>query len=425
MKILVTGLSHKTAPVEIREKIVLNEQAGTELLRELIAVEGIREVLAISTCNRVEIVCIAEPPFHGALGLMGMLAKKADCAIHQLWPYLYVFAGEDALRHIFRVSCGLDSLALGEPQIMGQVKDSFFLARRTGVLGNVLSTIMERAFQVAKRVRSETGIGRAAVSIPSAAVELARKIFGSLDKRKALVIGAGEMSELALEHFISNGARNPYIFNRDSEKASKLATRFQATVVSRDKLDEALLETDIVLSCTSAEEYVLTVEKIRPIIKKRRYRSLFVIDIAVPRDIDPEIGRFEEVFLYCIDDLEAVVQANLAERKLEAGYGERIIREAARDVIRRMKTLDASPLIIALRDKVHRIKEAELRRRLDHLDRFAEEDKEYIRFIATSIINKILHDPTICIKRAYASGDESRETLEAAKELFKLDIDVN
>ena len=331
MRLLLTGLSHHTAPVELRERLASCDLDPTRLLTNLRELPAVREAFFLSTCNRFEFLLGLDPAEAEAnlADLDQGLARLSQVSPAEMGDCFYRHIEQDAVRHLFRVASSLDSMVVGEPQILGQLKAAYVQASRAGVLGPILNRLMHRGFFVAKRVRTETGVADSAVSIAFAAVELARKIFGLLEGRHALLIGAGEMAELAAEHLLANGASSLTVANRTLANAVKAAQKFDGQAVSLEELDQALLQADIVISSTGATEPVITAKMVKAAMKPRRHRPLFLIDIAVPRDIEEKVGRLENVYLYDIDDLDQVVARNRAKRENEAVRAERIVAEEA------------------------------------------------------------------------------------------------
>lgn len=417
--IVLIGINHKTAPVELRECLAFAPQETIEALQGLTREPAVREALLYSTCNRVELLLAAEDREGAIAAGRGLLAARNRLPQGVLEGSLYVHENDDAVRHLFRVAASLDSLVVGEPQILGQIKEAYRQALRARTSGVILNRLMHRAFFVAKRVRTETGIGGHAVSVSYAAVELGRKIFGSLEGRRVLLIGAGEMAELAVEHLLRQRVAGILVANRTYENGLDLARRFNGRALRFEELPQALAEADIILSSTGAPGFVLTREQVRPVLRNRRHRPLFFIDIAVPRDIDPEINRLENAYVYDIDDLKGIVEENLEDRLKEAVKGERIIDEAVIRFRQWLEGLEVVPTIVALHRKLEAIGEQELKRTALSR-RWTEEDVEAARRMLAAFINKTLHEPTVFLKK---QGHRTEQTfnVDFVRKLFRLD----
>ena len=419
MRLVLIGMNHKTTPVEIRERLQLACGEGDRPLAELMRLAEVREVLYLATCNRVEVLARVTDGEQAVAGLKAFILRQGNLSTAELERCLYVHRDREAVRHLFRVTASLDSLVMGEPQILGQMKAAFREAvdhRATGVL---LNRLVHHAFRVAKRVRTETGIAGNAVSVSYAAVELAKKIFGDLKGKTILLIGAGEMSELAARHLIRQGVGRIMIANRTYARAEEMAALFQGVAVSFEGLTDCLPEVDIVIASTGAPGYILTAEQVSEALRRRRNRLLFLIDIAVPRDIDPGAGDIDNVFLYNIDNLQEVVDGNKEVRRNEALKAEEIIEEEIAAFEQWFNALEVVPTIVALRDKVEGIMKGELEKSASWLGGLKEEDKTRVEVLAASIVNKILHEPMIGLK------EESREKdvlplVAAIRRLFKL-----
>jgi glutamyl-tRNA reductase len=325
MKLLITGVSHKTAPVEVRECLAFREETLPAALADLKSREGVTECVILSTCNRVEIMLTTDDSSDPQSIVETFLADHKSVSAESIGPHLYRHEGEAAIHHLFRVAASLDSMVVGEPQILGQLKNAYAVAKDCGALCGWLDGLLSRAFGVAKRVRSETGIGQMAVSVSFAAVELARKIFGSLSNRTIMIVGAGKMSELAAKHLRRSGASHVFVTNRTHERAVEMAQLFQGTPVEYTRFVSMLPEVDIVIASSGAPHYILRKEDMQRVIAARRNKPMFVIDIAVPRNIDPAVNQVDNVFLYDIDDLQEVVNANLRERMKEADHAEAMV----------------------------------------------------------------------------------------------------
>lgn len=418
MGIFLVGLSHKTAPVKLREKISFAEEAIPEGLKKLRA-QSIRENIILSTCNRVEILGRCENSDKGIEGVKNFLATEHGVALAELEPHLYVREDDEAVRHIFRVASSLDSMMVGEPQILGQFKNAFAVASEAGATGIILNRLIHKAFSVAKRVKTETGIARSAVSISYAAVELARKIFDDLTDKTVMLIGAGEMCELAAKHLMQNGARKMLVTNRTYSRAVELAQEFNGSAIRFENFIESLIQTDIIISSTGAPHYILHHHDVKEVIHQRRNKPIFMIDIAVPRDLDPEINKIDNVYLYDIDNLQAVIDTNIEERQKEAEKADGIVVQEVRTFGKWLSSLEVTPMIVLLRERLEQIRQEEVNKTLPRLNGISVKEKKAIESMSTAIINKVLHGPMKALK----SGDpEKKETLiEVLREIFRLD----
>lgn len=420
MHIIVVGLSHKTTPVELRERLYFPEAALEESLEKLAHyIEG-GERIILSTCNRVEVYAHVQHLAHGSTRLCQFLSDYHGIPLDVLEPYLYTYHGTAALSHLFRVVSSLDSLVIGEPQITAQVKEAFAIARRANATNTVFNQVFERAFAVAKRVRTETRIGEQAVSVSYAAVELARKIFQNLDAKTVLVIGAGDMSELTARHFKAHGVRNLLVANRTLDRAMELAERLQGQGVPLAELLTYLHRADIVVSSTGAPAPIIGRAEVQNALRLRKNRPMFFIDIAVPRDVDPAVNDLDNIYLYDIDDLQHVVQENLKARQREAALGEMIIEREVEDVLRWFDEQQVVPAVIRLRRKAETIRNQELDKLFTKNGSFSGAEREAIEAMASSIVNKLLHNPIVRLKQESQSKSGSRY-LQALRDLFSLD----
>src|SRR5580692_7181493 len=360
MKLLVTGVSHKTAPVAVRESLAFGEESLPASLADLKARGGVTEAMILSTCNRVEITLTTDDACDPGALVDGFLAALKGVDPAALQPHLYRHEGRDAIHHIFRVAASLDSMMVGEPQILGQLKAGYGAAKDCGAICGWLDGLMSRAFSVAKRVRSETGIGQMAVSVSYAAVELARKIFGSLANRTIMIVGAGKMSELAARHLRRSGAAHVFVTNRTHERAVEMAALFQGTPVEYTRFVSMLPEVDIVITSSGAPHFVLHKEEMQRVISARRNKPMFLIDIAVPRNIEPTVNEIDNIFLYDIDDLQEVVNANLRERMKEAERAEAMVSEEVEHMMARLKVAEVTPTIVGLQGQLEQIRAGEM-----------------------------------------------------------------
>ncbi len=411
------GINHTTAPVELRECLAFDREELPEALRALLEPGDVREGCILSTCNRVEVYGWCD--HGGEEAIRRFLCTRKGISPTALQPHLYSHRGNDAVRHLFRVICGLDSMVLGEPQIGGQVKDAYELALEEKATGLVLNQLMKKAISVAKRVRSETGIGEHAVSVSFAAVELAKKIFDTLEKREAMLIGAGEMAELAARHLVSNGIGRLVVANRTLQRAQALAESLGGVPVPLDSIGEELVKSDIVVSSTASQEVVIDRETVEQVMKRRRYRPVFFIDIAVPRDIAPEVGKVENVYLYDIDDLQTVVEENRKRRAREAEKALEIIEREVVQFESWMREQSVIPVIVSLRRHSRGIVEQELHKTFSKLDLTPEEQRSIER-MADAIVKKILHPSFATMKQAASQG-KGEEMARVARQLFGIE----
>ncbi len=417
--IVLIGINHKTAPVEVRECIAFTEEESVSALRALSGNPFIKEVLIFSTCNRVEVLVVAANKAAAIDATKDYIAEANKIPRAEFEDSLYIHEGDEAVRHIFRVASSLDSMVVGEPQILGQVKDAYRTATEVKASGVILNRLLHRTFFVAKRIRTETGIGDHAVSISYAAVELGRKIFGSLENKNVLLVGAGEMAELAVEHLIRNKAGQIYVANRTFENGVELARQFNGQPIRFEEITDSLERVDILISSTGSPDYVITRDQVKGVIRKRRNRPLFFIDIAVPRDIDPRVNRLTNSYVYDIDDLQGVIDDNIEDRRREAVKGERIVDEAVIHFREWYAGLEVVPTIVALRNKLESIAEAEIKKTLQS-NKVPEVSSGAIEKMAAALINKIMHDPTMFLKKDTMPGDKSKH-IDTVRKLFKLD----
>jgi glutamyl-tRNA reductase len=418
--IVAIGLNHKTAPVEVRERLAFSKEDTEKVLEAMQQNAYVDEIALFSTCNRVEFLLTTPDPANAVEAVKDFMAEFKTTPRHVFESALYVRSGDDATKHIFCVASSLDSMVVGEPQILGQLKESYAEACDHGTCGVILNRLMHRSFSVAKRVRTETGIGDHAVSISYAAVELGRKIFAELDDKAVLLLGAGEMAELAVEHLVNNRARPIFVANRTFERGVELAEKFGGTAIRFEEIRDYLKEVDIVISSTGAQQYVLVRDDFKGLMRARKNRPLFFIDIAVPRDIDPEINRVSNVYVYDIDDLKNAIQENIDERKQAAVKGERIVDAAVIQFRNWFQGLEVVPTIVGLREKMEQIRQKELKKTFGSLDSLSDEDRVAIDTLTAALVNKILHNPTVFLKKN-ANKDKKSIYLEITRKLFNLD----
>jgi glutamyl-tRNA reductase len=417
MRLLAFGINHHTAPIDVREKAAIAPERLVEALHE-VTTHGAAEATILSTCNRTEVYC-------------GLDAERDEhvidwfCHYHRLsrasiGPYLYSHPDQAAVRHAFRVAAGLDSMVLGEPQILGQMKDAFTTAHKLGTTGKILNRLFQQTFSVAKQVRTDTAIGASAVSVASAAVQLARQIFTNLESQTVLLIGAGDTIELCARHLHEQKLRHMIVANRTVERAQLLAGEFGAEAIALAEMPGRLAEADIVISSTASQLPILGKGAVESALKLRRHRPVFMLDIAVPRDIEPEVGELDDVYLYTVDDLKGVVQENLESREAAAREAEQIIDTKVVDFMHWVRSLDTEPTIRALRESAVAVREAELARARQRLAR-GDDPQKVLEQLARALTNKFTHAPSVALKRADHDGNET--LLDAARRLFNLSDD--
>ena len=419
MALFVTGLSHKNAPVELRERLAVEEDKLRELLRDVAATGLVQEALILSTCNRVEVYGVAEAPGEARAVAFRHLCQHRGVSLGLVEPLLYTHLDQDAVRHAFRVAASLDSMMIGEPQILGQVKDAFALAQACETVGPHLHRLFAQAFAVAKKVRTETEIARHAVSVSFAAVELAKKIFTGLGGKAVLLVGAGKMSELAARHLVEQGAFPIYVTNRTWARAQEMARALSGTAVPFDELETALAGVDIVVTSTGATEPVITREAVQRVMHGRRARPLFFIDIAVPRDVEEGVDTLDAVYRYDIDDLKQVVDANIRERLREAQRAEGLVEREIGKFVARQSDVEVIPTIVSLRERLEEIRTGEVRKTLARIPDASPETRQAIDALSTAIVNKILHTPITKLRESSRAGAH-RSWLELVHELFGL-----
>ena len=420
-RIAICGLSHRTAPVEVREKLALLPTAIPAALTELNHQTGVKESLILSTCNRVELALSLEDSASLNDALHHFLEKQSSISLAAADPYLYKLEGRDAVRHLFRVASSLDSMVVGEPQILGQLKDAYSLAKQMGTLNSHLDQLVTRAFHVAKRVRSETEIGASAVSVSYAAVELAREIFGNLSDSKVMLIGAGKMSELAARHLRNTGAKQIFVTNRTYDRAVDLAKLFNGTIVDFAAFKQSLPSVDIIITSTGAREPILTVEDMKTVMKARRNKPVFIVDIAVPRNVEAAVNTLDNVFLYDIDDLQKVVERYLRGRVEAAEHAARIIEEEVQWLESRMREREVSPAIISLQGRLEEIRASELERHRSKFGTLSQAQEDAMEALTRGIINKVAHGAIAELRRQGSQGDPTA-ALEVIRSVFRLEI---
>jgi len=420
---IVIGLNHRTAPVEVRERLSFSNEQAREFLTKLRSKPGVSAVVLLSTCNRTEFYMFFTNEI-ARTAVIEVLCRRAGLEFSELKRYLYVYTENDCVRHLFRVAAGLDSMVLGETQILGQVKDAYQLALEAGTTGSYFNALFQQALAVGKRVRTETGIDKNPVSVSYAAVELAKQNLGSIEGRNVLVVGAGKMSELTVKHLVANGVTGVIVSNRSFERAEELASRFGGRAVRFDELYRWMERADIVISCTGASHHVIHAREMAAVMAKRRGAKIFMIDIAVPRDVEPAVATLPGIVLFDIDALQGVVDGNLAERQKMAAEAERIIEEEVEGFRRRQAEQAVIPTVVALKKLGEEIKQKELRRAFNRLGDLSDYERRVIMSLANSIANQLLHEPVRRLKDL-ALTSQGLFYAEAVQELFKLDLKEN
>ena len=421
MRICHIGLNHKTAPVELRERLAVSESDIAEILQQRIAHPSIREAALLSTCNRVEMTVVTHDPDAAIAAVHEWFAEKSGMDLEDVCEHLYAYTTDKAIRHLFSVAAGLDSLVLGEPQILGQVKASYELALAAGSAGHVLHRLYQSTFAAAKRARSETGIGKQAVNISSCAVELARHIFGDLAGKTVLLMGAGEMAELAARHLRGNGCTDILVANRTLKRAQNLAREFEGHALTMEQLPDYLDAADIVLSSTGASTFVLLPDAVEAAMKKRRGDPMFLVDIAVPRDIDPRIADIDGVYLYDIDDLQQVVQGNVEHRAQEAEQAGEIIAEETAQFQRWLKSLESVPLIRTIQQQMDVRRREEMEKALRYMKGFDADQLAAVERFSKSLMKRYMH-PTLSTLKKLPDDMEGDLLMGAATRLFDIDF---
>jgi len=419
MNFCITGVNHRTAPVEVRERLAFDAGAIGPALTELKRRPGVLEGMILSTCNRVEIALATDDGTEPAGCAEEFLAETRQAPREWVQPYLYRFADRDAIHHLFRVASSLDSMVVGEPQILGQLKAAWALAREQGAISGFMDTLLTRAFSVAKRVRTETDIGSSAVSVSFAAVELAREIFGNLRGTSVMVVGAGKMAEAAARHLRRCGASNILVTNRTRERAVEMARQFDGEVVEYDRFTAALPNVDIVITSSGATHYILNREQVKKALDARKNRPVFLIDIAVPRNIDPQVNDLENAFVYDIDDLQRTVDANVENRQKIADEAELIIQEEVERMVARLKAREVAPTIVSLQEQLESLRAAEVARMKGRFGQLSPQQEEALEALTRGLINKIAHGPISELRR-HASEPDGPQLLAAIRRVFRL-----
>jgi len=417
MLIQLIGLSHKTASVEIRERLHIEEAKLPSALQRIHST--VPEAMIFSTCNRFEILARVDELDGAAERMSGLISEIREIPQQDFEPLLYTYTGPEAVRHVFRVASSLDSMVIGEPQILGQMKQFFAIAQHEKTIAYTLHAIMERAFMVAKKVRSETLIAGSAVSVSSVAVELASKIFDKLEDKTALVIGAGEMSVLAIQHLQSHGVKSILVTNRTPQKAAELAEQINGRAVPFEDLSTCMAESDIVISSTGSPTFILKKDHAQKAMSSRRNRPMFFVDIAVPRDIDPQINEIDNVFLYDIDDLQSVVEKNRQQRQKEAEHAEEIITRESELFWSRLKSMDIAPTIREIQARIEQLRKHEIELTLKKIGALSDSQKKALDELAFSLTNKMLQQ-SYSELRQLANQPDGLEKIELIRKLFRL-----
>ena len=409
MTLALIGVNHKTAPIELRERIAISRDELPETTRALGEMPGVNECMIVSTCNRVELLASVDST---SSDLLEFLHQRFGIAPAELAPHIYEHREQEAVRHLFRMAASLDSMVVGEPQILGQVKEAFAVAKTAGTISGQLEHLLQSAFAAAKKARSETGIGSNSVSIASVAVDMARKIFGSLQGRTVFLVGAGKMSELAARHLIQQGAGSILVTNRTYDRARRMAEEFEGSVtpqvVSFENLYETAATADIVISSTGAPHHIFRPEHGHSFLQKRRNRPMFFIDIAVPRDVDPAMNKLDGIFVYDIDDLQQVAASHMEERSRQAVDAETLIESEVERFHARQRTVNVAPAIVALQRKAEEIRQAEIQRLHSRLGSLSAEQLAAVEALTRGLVNKFLHPPMQALKQAAREGDSAR-----------------
>ena len=420
IKIVNIGMNHETAPVELREMVAFGEHNIDEVMNAIKSIKDVKESIVLSTCNRMEILFATDKEKEAKESVIEFVSHFSGIKRQELAPTLYIYDDQKAIRHIFRVGASLDSMIVGEPQILGQVKEAYKTAVEHKSSFVILNRLMHKAFSLAKKIRTETDISGSPVSISFAAVELGRKIFGDLQGKKVLLIGAGEMAELAARYLLNNRIDKIMVTNRTFSRAVELADHFHGKAISFDEIDDQLLHVDIVITSTASPEPIISSKQVKGTMRGRKNRPLFFIDIAVPRNVEPQVNGIDNVFVYTIDDLKGIVELNISKRKGEAVKAERMVDEEVIKFSQWLKTLDVVPTIVALQDKCEKICQIELKKTLSSLGDLTPGQRKGVENLAISITKKVLNDPILFLKR---KGERSSRNLylDVTRKLFDLD----
>lgn len=422
-ELLAVGISHKTAPVELRERLALSDSGALDFVQRLHAVTGVQEVVALSTCNRTELYLVAADPIDAEATLLGLLAKRSGIALSALAPAIYSQRNCDAARHLYRVSAGLESMIVGEDQIQGQVRRAYEVALEHETTGPLTNHLFRAALETGKRVRTETAISAGQMSLPSVAAMLGREVLGDLHGRRAVLIGTGESSELAAQALVAAGAAVVFVASRRRNRAVSLASRFDGHSVVFDELPQALVEADMVVAATSSPHQLIEAEGLELVQRERAHRPLLAIDLAVPRDVDPTCAQVEGVALYDIDDLEAVVARNRQVRLEEARKAEAIVEQEIQNFATWLGSLEVLPTLAALRSHASAIAAQVLAENEGRWESASERDRERVEAISRAIVNRLLHHPTLRLKEL--RDDHLHARMALVRDLFALDVDAD
>lgn len=417
MNLIVIGVNHQTAPVEVREQFAIPEARLPEAVKRLASHPEVEEAMIVSTCNRVELVARTK---NGQADIRDCMQELYGIDPTPYRKHLYEYRDRDAIKHVFRVASSLDSMVVGEPQILGQVKEAYATARAVGAIDSQLDALLSRAFAVAKRVRTETAIATSAVSVASVAVDLAQKIFGNLDGKSVYLVGAGKMCELAARHLLAHGAKKIYVGNRTLERAAAMAKKFNGEAIPFERLYDTVDLADIVISSTGAPHTIFRKEHGEKFLSKRRNRPMFFIDIAVPRDVDQEMNKLDGIFVYDIDDLQQVVTSHISDRKFEADRAEAIVENEVEKFLARLQTLDVVPTIVSLQEHLETVRQAEIDRLRGRLGTLTPEQEMAVDALTKGIINKIMHTPITTLKTAARESSEATTVIDLVRKLFNL-----
>jgi glutamyl-tRNA reductase len=421
MNFFVIGVNHKTAPVEVREKFAIPEARLPEATAALLQHPGVEEGMIVSTCNRVEIFARAK---NGCCDLKSFVCNYYGFQPEEVERYTFQYKELEAVKHVFRVASSLDSMVVGESQILGQVKEAYATARAIGAVQSQLDALLSRAFQVAKKVRSETEIANSSVSVASVAVELAEKIFGTLKGKAVYLVGAGKMCELAARHLIAHGATKIYVSNRTYERAVALAQKFNGEAIPFEQLYESVPKADIIISSTGAPHTIFRKEHGERFLAQRKNRPMFFIDIAVPRDVDAALNDLDGIFVYDVDDLQQVVQSHLGDRRREATRAEALVTEEVTKFEQRLQQQDVVPTIVSLQEHLETIRSAEIDRLRGRLGALTPEQEMAVEALTKSIINKIMHTPITTLKSAARQGEQVTTVVDVVRKIFNLHTDA-
>jgi len=419
MQLVVLGLNHKTASVDVRECFTFPEEQIKKALNHLHEYEEISECVLVSTCNRTEMYAVVDDAEDGLQAMQAFLQRMSATPLNSEDFFFYI--EEDCIRHLFRVAASLDSLIIGEGQILSQVKKAYSIARDVGTTSTVLNTLFNRTIAVGKKVRTETRIAHSTVSVSYAAVELAKKVFGDLSESNVLLLGAGQMGELTAKHLVENGVKTVIVSNRRYERAVELALKFRGKAVPFESFMKSAVEADIIITSTGAPHYIIRTWDVAHLMPKRQGRPIIIIDIAVPRDVEPEVAAIHGVSLYNIDDLEAVVEFNVRLRAKEALLAETIINKELEELLIKFRYLSLRPIMARMTDKAEKIRQREFKRALTKLTNLSAEERKAMENMSKMIMRKMLRDPMVCINQAACNQDEEFY-LDAIRDLFKLEV---